>query len=51
MTKSYIESAVYKNKIKPVVVAVIDTGMYEAHAEFTDKILSHRSKCFLQGKF
>ena len=49
-TKNYIESAAFRDKIKPVVVAVIDTGIYEAHSELRDKIIVPRSKCFVQGK-
>ena len=49
-TKNYIKSAAFRDKIKPVVVAIIDTGIYEAHSEFTDKIVTTKSKCFVAGK-
>ena len=49
-TKNYIESAEFRDKIKPIVVAIIDTGIYEGHSEFTDKIIAPRSKCFAAGK-
>ena len=31
------------------MVAVIDTGIFEAHPALQDKILTHRSKCFVEG--
>ena len=46
----FIESESFRGKIKPIKVAVIDTGIYEGHIEFTDKIIASRSKCFVQGK-
>ena len=50
LTKNYVESAAFRDIVKPVVVAVIDTGIYEAHSELRHKIIAPRSKCFVQGK-
>ncbi len=38
-----------KEDSKPVIVAVIDTGIYENHPHLKDKILTEHSKCFVEG--
>lgn len=39
-----------RNKIKPIVVAVIDTGVFEAHLDLRHKMLIDQSRCFVAGK-
>ncbi len=38
----------YKKRIKPVVIAVLDTGIKEGHPNLEEVLLPEHSKCFIR---